>query len=867
MNFLRYNIKNKYLAIFLLVPTVFTILLGVITISLYKASLDDVTQMDMEIYNRYIEMRTLEKLDFLSEHALKYLEDGDTRKINLLGDYIIDNPEIKYIEIRDKNNRIIFSRGDKSPSKNLSIFPQSIRDRSGNYAGTVVIHLDRGRVSKLRSKEQEITGKRIRELLIVILLVFIVCTLGIIILGTLLLNETLLAPLETLVKATDYFSSGNLDTRLENLPHDEIGDLGRAFNNMAESIGKRESELRESRDFMSQIFGAVRDHGFITMDLEGVITLYSPGARNILGYSPEEAMGRPVGEIIKSPGKFKIIGILEGIRDKQDFFFNREIELERKEGGKFTALFSLYPVTEPPGTINGHLVVIKDISQRKELERKLEESEYRYRILVETAHSMVYLIQDGVFKYVNPALCQAFGYSFDEIIGKSVPYLVAPCDQDKVMKNIRRRTTGEIEALRYDFLALRKDGSTFNIEVFGSRINYRGKPAVQGTAIDITERKKFEQKLIETNLKMQSILDATTDYAIIATDREGVIDVYNRGAEKIFGYTADEMVKKETPEKFHKKEEMEGMGFKYFYFIAPIEGATEKEFRFIRKDGSEFPGILEVSRRYDEDGNLIGLLGIVKDISRRKQLEDELRNYSLNLEKLVEERTRELGKAQEELVQKEKLAFMGQMAGTVSHELRNPLAVIKSSTYYLKRRLEGGDEKIDKHLFRLERQVQICDNIIGDLLESSRSWLLAPLPVNINNLIETTISEIRIPQGIQIEKNYDPDVPIMNLAPERMRQVITNLIQNSIQAVGKEGTIYVETRKYEKYVAIRIKDDGAGIAPDDLEKIFEPLYTTRARGVGLGLSNVKRVIEAHGGKINVESKLHVGTMMEIILNI
>ena len=107
----------------------------------------------------------------------------------------------------------------------------------------------------------------------------------------------------------------------------------------------------------------------------------------------------------------------------------------------------------------------------------------------------------------------------------------------------------------------------------------------------------------------------------------------------------------------------------------------------------------------------------------------------------------------------------------------------------------------------------------------------------------------------------------MNLDPERMRQVITNLIQNSIQAVGKEGNIYIETKKHEKYVALRIKDNGAGISPDDLEKIFEPLYTTRARGVGLGLSNVKRVIEAHGGKINVESKLHVGTMMEIILNI
>lgn len=824
----------------------------------------DVSQVNIEIYNRYIEMRTLEKLDFLSRQALKYLDKENTSEMELLGDYIVNSPEIKYLAIRDRNNKLIFSRGDKKLSKHLSIFPQSIRDRNGNYSGTIVMHLDRGRIGKLKVLETQIAGKRIRELLFIILLVFIVCTLGIIILGSLLLNETLLAPLETLVKATDYFSSGNLGARLENLPQDEVGDLGRAFNNMAESLQKRESQLRESRDFLSQIFEAARDHGFITTDLKGMITLFSPGARNILGYNPAEILEKPVEEILKSPEEFNVRKVLEDIKEKQDFY-EEEIKLERKDGSKFTAYLSLYPFMESTGKINGHLILLEDISHKKELETKLAESEYNYRTLVETSHTMVYLIQDDVFKYANPAFCRSFGYSYEELFGKPPLNIVVSSDQEKVRTNLQKSIDGETKALRYDFIGLKKDGSIFDVEVYGVGIIFRGKPAVQGTCIDITQRKKFEQRLIEANLQMQSILDATTDYAIVATNREGIIEVFNRGAEKIFGYNADEVVMKESPTRFHMDEEMEGMGFRYFYSIAPVEGAVEKEFNFIRKDGSIFPGILEVSRRYDAEGKLIGLLGIVKDISRRKQLENELRNYSQNLEQLVEEQTGELRKAQEELVKKEKLAFMGQIAGTVSHELRNPLAVIKSSAYYLKRRLEGGEEKIDKHLYRLERQVQICDNIIRDLLESSHSWVPTPVPTDLNKLIEIVISEMRIPQGIQLEKELDPDIPILNVDPERMRQVITNLVQNSIQAVGKEGNINIKTQKYEKHVAVRIKDNGVGIAPDDLDKIFEPLYTTKARGVGLGLSNVRKVVEAHGGKINVESKLHVGTLMEIIL--
>ncbi len=863
--FKKLSITHKYLAIFILVPTIFTFLLCIITITLYQESLTEIVGLESRLYNNYIEKRTWEKVDFLSRIGSDYLKNKNREELDLLGEFIVDNPEVEYVALMNKDNEVIFSKGKMDSNDNIKTYPKLIRDKDGNYLGSVVILVTRKRVNVIIGEDKEAIYRSINKILIILILVFIFCNIGIITTGSLLLKETLLTPLRTLIRAARTITTGNLDTRLQNVPEDEIGELATAFNSMTESLRKRESELRESRDFLHQVFRAAADYGIVTSDLNRNIILFSQGAEQILGWEEKEILNDSLDKIFGENKELNMGEILKKL-NKGQRGFDGEILLTRKNGKTFPAHLSMYPVLGESGAIVSYLALFQDISARKELEAKLSESEYNYRMLVENSYSMVYLIQDGVMKYVNPALCRTFGYTEDEAIGKPVMDLISPSHRDLVRENIRRRVDGETEAMLYDFLALKKDGSTFDMEVNGVRIIYHGKPAVQGTAIDITQRKQYEKEILEANLRMQSVLDSTIDYAIISTDKDGIIEIFNKGAENLFGYQPDEIVGKKTLIPLLAKGEIDGKDNECFYSISDPENPVEREFDFARKDGTQFIGVLSLTRRFDSSGNYTGLQVIIKDVTQQKKMQEELKNYSVNLENLVEERTKELKKTQEELVRKEKLAVLGQLTGTVSHELRNPLAVMRSSTYYLKGKMSEDDQKIAKHLDRIERQIQICDSIIGELLEFTRAWIPRLSESSINSLINFTLTEMQIPENVKVEKNYEQGLPILNLDPGKIQQVIINLVNNAIQSMEKGGKLTIKTHREDpEWVVIEVGDEGEGISPENLDKIFEPLFTTRARGVGLGLSIVSKIIEAHEGKIRAISKKGEGTIIEIKL--
>lgn len=863
--FKKLSITHKYLAIFILVPTIFTFLLCIITITLYQESLTEIVGLESRLYVTYIEKRTWEKVDFLAKIGKDYLKDKNPEELALLGEFIVDNPEVDYMALMNKNNEVVFSRGKILSDENIKTYPKLIRDRDGSYLGSVVIIITRQRINKIIGEEKEAIYKTINKILIILILFFIICNIGIITTGSLLLRETLLSPLRTLIKAARTITTGNLDTRLQNVPEDEIGELATAFNTMTDSLRKRESELRESRDFLHQVFRAAADYGIVTSDLNRNIILFSQGAEQILGMEEKEILHDSLDKILGDNKDLNMEKILKKL-NKGDRGFDGETHLTRKSGDKFPAHLSIYPVRGESGAIVSYLALFQDISTRKELEAKLSESEYNYRTLVENSYSMVYLIQDGRMRYANPALCRTFGYSEEEIVDKPVMDLISPSHRDLVKENIRKRVDGETEAMLYDFLALKKDGTTFDMEVNGVRIVYHGKPAVQGTAIDITQRKQYEKEILEANLKMQSVLDSTVDYAIISTNKEGIIEIFNRGAENLFGYMSEEVVRKQTLLSLLASGEINGSDNECFYSISDPAGPVEREFDFARKDGSQFIGVLSLTRRFDSSSNYTGLQVIIKDVTQQKKMQEELKNYSLNLENLVEERTKELKKTQEELVRKEKLAVLGQLTGTVSHELRNPLAVMRSSTYYLKSKMSDDDQKISKHLDRIERQIQICDNIIGELLEFTRAWIPRLSESSINSLINFTLTEMHIPENISIEKNYEQGLPILKLDPGKIQQVIINLINNAVQSMEKGGKLTISTyREGAEWVVIKVTDEGEGIAPENLDKIFEPLFTTRARGVGLGLSIVSKIIEAHEGRISADSKKGEGTTIEIKL--
>jgi signal transduction histidine kinase len=211
-----------------------------------------------------------------------------------------------------------------------------------------------------------------------------------------------------------------------------------------------------------------------------------------------------------------------------------------------------------------------------------------------------------------------------------------------------------------------------------------------------------------------------------------------------------------------------------------------------------------------------------------------------------------LQRAQEELVRKERLAALGQLAGGVGHELRNPLGVIKNSIYFLGMVLPA-EEKIRKHFGIIEREIATATRIVGDLLDYARVQAPVREPVDLAALVREALERVTVPPTVRVQVTLD-DVPGPVMAdPVQVGQIINNLITNAIQAMPDGGVLTVSSGRDGDRVFIRVEDTGVGIATENMAKIFQPLFTTKAKGIGLGLALASNLAAAHGGAISVQS--------------
>ncbi len=278
---------------------------------------------------------------------------------------------------------------------------------------------------------------------------------------------------------------------------------------------------------------------------------------------------------------------------------------------------------------------------------------------------------------------------------------------------------------------------------------------------------------------------------------------------------------------------------------------------------------------------LVGLKVTPEELRRKVDFYQEraelVSNYARELESEVARRARELESAHEELVKREKLAVLGRLTATVSHELRNPLGVIRSSAFFLQRRLKDQDEKTVKHLNRIEEQVSLCDSIVGDLLEYTRGRRSEAIPGEINPWLSDLIDELSIPEHVALSVHLDSGAPVVCFDRDKLRRVLINLVDNAIHAVNGrrealkeadalyEPRIRVSTAAVEKGLSIEVEDNGTGMESHIASRAFEPLYTTRARGTGLGLAIVRKIIEEHEGRVELESEPNCRTVVRCIL--
>ena len=245
-----------------------------------------------------------------------------------------------------------------------------------------------------------------------------------------------------------------------------------------------------------------------------------------------------------------------------------------------------------------------------------------------------------------------------------------------------------------------------------------------------------------------------------------------------------------------------------------------------------------------------------------------LERFNDELQQKVEGITQESNALREEMLRKEKLAALGQIVGSVNHELRQPLEVMTNAVYYLKMQLERNDigpikKNFERFLNILSEECVNTTDLVNELLNFTRKKEVVPVGIDLNKLLETILQKIQIPAKVKLKKQFDPDLPMIYADPGQLSRGFYNILLNGVQAMPKGGALQVSTEVSGGSVCITIQDSGVGISPEHMKKIFEPLFTTKTKGVGLGLSVVKEYIEANQGRVEIQSKEGVGATFRI----
>ncbi len=368
----------------------------------------------------------------------------------------------------------------------------------------------------------------------------------------------------------------------------------------------------------------------------------------------------------------------------------------------------------------------------------------------------------------------------------------------------------------------------------------------------------------QPEVRLRAILDNAVD-AIITIDETGMIETVNPATEKIFGFSAAELIGNNVSMLMPSPDRERHNGYLADY-LSGGEGriiGIGREVMARRKDGTTFPTHLAVSEI--RLGSRRFFTGIVRDISDVKEAERKLAIMNAELEQRVRERTAQLKATQDELVKKEKLATLGQVAGGIAHEIRNPLNAVKTSAYYLLHAKNASAEKRAEHLQRIDRQVSLIDTIITALLDVARlpDPLLHATPIT--DCVTESLQSVSLPENIDVSLEIPDDLPDVLADEHQIPIVFRNLIRNAQDAMPEGGTLTIAANLVDGQVRIEVRDTGTGISPEDLGHIMEPLYSTKSRGVGLGLAISLAVLKKNHGELSVTSELGTGSTFVVTL--
>ncbi len=504
-------------------------------------------------------------------------------------------------------------------------------------------------------------------------------------------------------------------------------------------------------------------------------------------------------------------------------------------------------------------------SKHKKVEEAMGQNEERFaKAFYSTPVAMfISRFTDGCLVDVNESFLKILGYKYEEVIGHTSLELNIYPDPSK-RAEIAQIMQKQGVLRNFELTVHTKMGKPVMVLVSVDKICLSEQDYVLGTFIDITARKQAEEALRESEERFRVVAEAAK-IMVYATEVSTGKSIVYRGSEELVGFKPDEVdftvdwvLSRIHPDDVNNVLEH----FKEALKEGGCESYTVK-YRFLHKNGKYITVQDTAKAIRDSLGKTTHMIGGVYDITERETDKEKLEQYSKHLEELVEERTKQLKNS-------ERMATIGQVAGMVGHDLRNPLQSIIGEVYLAKTELKSIPDSehktcLQESIQAIAEQIGYMDKIVSDLQTFVKPVEAHKQTVNLKQLIVGLLAQINIPKNIQTIMQADGALTV-DADPQLLKRVLINLVTNAVQAMpqGGELTIKAQTNN-QGQIQISVKDTGVGIPDEVKSKLFTPLFTTKAKGQGFGLAVCKRVVEAQNGNISFSSQVGRGSKFIIEL--
>ena len=620
---------------------------------------------------------------------------------------------------------------------------------------------------------------------------------------------------------------------------------------------------------------------YYEVDLAGNLTVSNDSMSKILGYSKEELIGMNNRQYMDPETSKKVYHTFNQVYQTGIPAKAFDWELIRKDGTKRILETSVSLLRDSKGRPVGFYGIGRDITERKQAEEELRTEKQRFQNLSENApFGMVMIDQDGTFRYINPKFRELFGYDLADIPNGKTWF---------------RKAYPEATYRYHVFSAWKQDFKSMKPGEKGSRvftvtckdgtekiINFIPVQLETGENVmaceDITERKQAEAALKESEGKYRAILNSIEE-GYYEVDLAGNFTFFNNFLVKSLGYTKEELMGLNN--RHYMSPETALLVFKTFNEVYRT-GNPKRDFEWelINKDGSKRFVEVSVSLMRNEKGQPKGFYGIARDITERKQIEEESKVH------------------QEQMMQASKMVALGTLVSSMAHEINNPNNFIMLNTPLLQEAWENSKpileeyyEKNGDFIIGGMRYTEMCENIpvlfsgivdgskrIKQIVEDLRNFARREASdmtqsVDVNAVLKsavTLLSNMLMKSTNHFSIDYGNPLPLLKGNFQRLEQVIINLIQNACQALRDAKKSILVTTSYDEKregIIIRVEDEGIGIPPKILPHITDSFFTTKVEsgGTGLGLSISSRIVKEHGGTLTFESEVRKGTKAEIFL--